>query len=104
MKKLYKYDENLLWVPGEEIEIEDNAEIPADYTDIQPESGFFKAKLNKETGKWDESASQEYIDTLCNNNTSVSTELELSKLVVDIGKQLTKTKLELLQLKGTSSL
>ncbi|MEG7377842.1 hypothetical protein V5785_00515 [Bacillus subtilis] len=104
MKKLYKYDGNLLWVPGEEIEIEDNAEIPADYTDIQPESGFFKAKLNKETGKWYESASQEYIDTLCNNNTSVSTELELSKLVVDIGKQLTKTKLELLQLKGTSSL
>ncbi|MEC1270921.1 hypothetical protein P9C27_21050 [Bacillus vallismortis] len=103
MKKLYKYDENLLWLPGEEIEIEDNAEIPAGYTDIQPESGLFKAKLNEETGKWYESASQEYIDTLCNNNTSVSTELELNNLVVDIGKQLTKTKLELLQLKGTSS-
>ncbi|MER3112210.1 hypothetical protein [Bacillus altitudinis] len=63
---VYKYDENFIWQAGEEIEIdiEGNEAIPTGYTDIQPPNELYKAKFDPKTKTWNESATQEYIDSL----------------------------------------
>ncbi|MFJ5965532.1 hypothetical protein [Bacillus sp. NPDC093026] len=63
---VYKYDEEFVWQPGEEIlvDVENGEEIPKGYTSVQPQNGLYIAKFDAEKEKWYESASQEYIDGL----------------------------------------
>lgn len=62
---VYKYDENFIWQPGEEILFDEVFlhRILDGYTDIQPPNGLYKAKFDPKTKTWSESASQEYIDS-----------------------------------------
>ncbi|WP_456266524.1 MULTISPECIES: hypothetical protein [unclassified Bacillus (in: firmicutes)] len=64
MKWIYKYDEKFNYLPGEEIEIEEDADIPKGYTDVRPQDGLYKGKYNVAKRAWYESATQEYIDSL----------------------------------------
>lgn len=64
MKWIYKYDEKFNYLPGEEIEIEGDADIPKGYTDVRPQDGLYKGKYNETKRAWYESATQEYIDSL----------------------------------------
>ncbi|MED0726657.1 hypothetical protein P4S92_00105 [Bacillus safensis] len=64
MKWIYKYDEKFNYLPGEEIEIEEDADIPKGYTDVIPQDGLYKGKYNVAKRAWYESATQEYIDSL----------------------------------------
>ncbi|WP_353854817.1 hypothetical protein [Bacillus sp. Bos-x628] len=63
---VYKYDEEFVWQPGEEIlvDVENGEEIPKGYTSVQPQNGLYIAKFDAEKEKWYESATQEYIDGL----------------------------------------
>lgn len=64
MKPIYAYDENFKYIPGEDKEILDDAEIPEGFTDVQPQEGLYIAKYNHTSKTWSESATQEYIDSL----------------------------------------
>ncbi|MDR7248239.1 hypothetical protein J2W41_000963 [Bacillus pumilus] len=64
MKWIYKYDEKFNYLPGEEVEIEEDAGIPKGYTDVRPQDGLYKGKYNEKKRAWYESATQEYIDSL----------------------------------------
>ncbi|KIN37964.1 hypothetical protein ACFVIX_22845 [Bacillus subtilis] len=64
MKWVYKYDENFIYLPGEEIQVREDAEIPEFFTEIKPPDGLYLAKLDLEKGIWFESATKEYIDSL----------------------------------------
>ncbi|MEI4789833.1 hypothetical protein WAX46_05765 [Bacillus sp. FJAT-53060] len=63
---VYKYDDELVWQPGEEIliDVENGEEIPESYTSVQPQNGLYIAKFDAEKEEWYEAASQEYIDDL----------------------------------------
>ncbi|KLK98104.1 phage like protein [Bacillus pumilus] len=63
---IYKYDEEYVWQPGEEIlvDLENGDEIPEGYTSIQPQNGLYIAKFDPDKEEWFESATQEYIDGL----------------------------------------
>jgi len=62
---VYKYDDNYVWQPGEEIEIdvENGEQIPEGYTQTQPADGLYIAKYDPDKDVWFESATQEYIDS-----------------------------------------
>ncbi|QGX64967.1 hypothetical protein GPA07_05675 [Bacillus sp. ms-22] len=62
MKWIYRYDEKFNYIPGGEIEIEEDADIPEGYTDVRPRDGLYKGKYNEEKRAWYESATEEYID------------------------------------------
>ncbi|MEB2356083.1 hypothetical protein [Bacillus pumilus] len=64
MKWLYKYDEKFNYLPGEEIEIEEDGDIKKGYTDVRPQDGLYKGKYNEEKRAWYELATREYIDSL----------------------------------------
>ncbi|WP_458419804.1 hypothetical protein [Bacillus pumilus] len=64
MKPIYAYDENFKYIPSGDKEIPDDAEIPAGFTDVQPQEGLYKAEYNPASKTWSESATQEYIDSL----------------------------------------
>ncbi|WFA06581.1 hypothetical protein [Bacillus sp. HSf4] len=65
MKWLYKYDENFVYMPGEEIQIdEETGGIPKFYCDVKPPDGLYLAKFDHEQNIWYESATQEYIESL----------------------------------------
>lgn len=64
MKPIYAYDENFKYIPGGDKEIPDHAEIPAGFTDVQPQEGLYIAEYNPASKTWSESATQEYIDGL----------------------------------------
>lgn len=64
VKWIYRYDEKFNYIPGEEIEVEVDADIPKRYTDIRPQDGLYKGKYNVAKRTWYESATQEYIDSL----------------------------------------
>ncbi|PRO41413.1 hypothetical protein [Bacillus sp. LLTC93] len=61
---VYKYNDEFIWQPGEEIEIdvESGEQVPESYTQTQPEDGLYIAKYDPDKDEWFESASQEYID------------------------------------------
>ncbi|MGE6629018.1 hypothetical protein [Bacillus sp. NPDC077027] len=63
---VYKYNDEFIWQPGEEIEVdvENGEQIPEGYTKIQPPNGLYLPKYDPVKDKWFESASQEYIDSL----------------------------------------
>ncbi|MBR0581176.1 hypothetical protein [Bacillus altitudinis] len=62
---VYKYDENFVWQPGEEIEVdvENGEQIPESYTKTQPPNGLYLHKYDPVKDEWFESATQEYIDS-----------------------------------------
>lgn len=64
VKWLYKYDEKFNYMPGEEIQVEDNAELPEFYCEIKPPDGMYLAKFDPAKGEWFESATKEYIESL----------------------------------------
>ncbi|MCY7743649.1 hypothetical protein MH050_22990 [Bacillus licheniformis] len=64
MKWVYKYDEKFNYMPGEEIQVEDNAELPEFYCEIKPPDGMYLAKFDPAKGEWFESATKEYIESL----------------------------------------
>ncbi|MBW7632534.1 hypothetical protein P5609_012760 [Bacillus licheniformis] len=64
MKWLYKYDENFNYLPGEELQIEDDDKTPDFYCDARPPDGLYLPKFDPKKNKWFESAAQEYIDSL----------------------------------------
>ncbi|MBQ4817685.1 hypothetical protein IHP72_15630 [Bacillus pumilus] len=63
---VYKYDEEFVWQPGEEllVDLENGEEVPESYTSIQPQNGLYIAKFDPEKEEWHEAATQEYIDDL----------------------------------------
>ncbi len=63
---VYKYNDEFIWQPGEEIEVdvENGKQIPEGYTDKQPPDGLFIAKYDPKKEEWFEAASKEYIDSL----------------------------------------
>lgn len=61
---VYKFNEQFIWQPGEEIEVENGEQIPEGYTDKQPPDGLFIAKYDPKKEEWFEAASKEYIDSL----------------------------------------
>ncbi|AOC55343.1 hypothetical protein [Bacillus pumilus] len=63
---VYKYNDEFVWQPGEEIlvDAENGGEIPEGYTPIQPQNGLYIAKFDPEKDEWFEAASQEYIEDL----------------------------------------
>ncbi|MEW3992317.1 hypothetical protein [Bacillus altitudinis] len=60
----YKYDENFMYIPGAEIELENTSEPPTGYTLTRPSDGLYKAKFIIEQDTWIEIANQDYIDSL----------------------------------------
>lgn len=64
MKPIYAYDEDFKYIRGGDKEIPDDAEIPAGFTDVQPQEGLYIAEYNPKSKTWSESATQEYIDSL----------------------------------------
>lgn len=64
VKWVYKYDEKFNYMPGEEIQVEDNAELPEFYCEIKPPDGMYLAKFDPAKGEWFESATKEYIESL----------------------------------------
>ncbi|MEH7756941.1 hypothetical protein [Bacillus pumilus] len=64
VKWIYKYDEKFNYLPGEEIEIEENEDLPKGYTDVRPQDGLYKGKYNEAKKSWYESATQKYINSL----------------------------------------
>lgn len=64
MKWIYKYDEKFNYMPGEEIQVMDDAEIPEFYCEIKPPDGLYLAKFDPEKGIWFETATKEYIESL----------------------------------------
>ncbi|KIN31492.1 hypothetical protein ACFTRE_09665 [Bacillus subtilis] len=64
MKWIYKYDEKFNYMPGEEIQVMDDAEIPEFYCEIKPPDGLYLAKFDPGKGIWFESATKEYIESL----------------------------------------
>ncbi|MEC1001618.1 hypothetical protein ACQKKC_12065 [Bacillus altitudinis] len=75
---IYKYDGKYNYLPGEEIEIEEEADIPKGYTDVRPQDGLYNGKYNEKKRAWYESATQEYIDSL-QPKTLPPSEIELLK-------------------------
>ncbi len=45
MKWIYKYDDDFIYVPGEDICIENDDPIPSSYTDIKPRDGLYIGKF-----------------------------------------------------------
>ncbi|KRT87247.1 hypothetical protein [Bacillus paralicheniformis] len=64
MTWIYKYDEDFIYIPGEEIQVEDNAELPEFYCEVKPPDGMYLAKFDPAKGAWFESATKEYIESL----------------------------------------
>lgn len=64
MMWLYKYDENYVYIPGAEIELDEEADIPKGFTNIRPQDGLYKGKYDSKNKVWHESATQDYIDSL----------------------------------------
>lgn len=84
MKWIYKYDENFIYIPGEERELEDEEDLPEFYTDIKPPDGLYLPKYNATKNKWDESATQDYIDSLQPPDPGPSETEVLRKQVADL--------------------
>ncbi|MER1246613.1 hypothetical protein NQS42_01825 [Bacillus sp. C10(2022)] len=64
MKWIYKYDDDFIYVPGEDICIENDDPIPSSYTDIKPRDGLYIGKFTPKKNEWIESATQEHIEKL----------------------------------------
>ncbi|MCY7832281.1 hypothetical protein MOD54_12285 [Bacillus spizizenii] len=84
MKWIYKYDQNYLYVGGEEREIQDNEEIPKFFTDIKPPDGLYLPKFDSKKNQWVESATKEYIDSLQPSPPEPSELDKLKKQVSDL--------------------
>ncbi|KUR60958.1 hypothetical protein [Bacillus sp. AM 13(2015)] len=61
---IYKYNDQLIYVPGEEKLINEHEKIPEGFTDVPPPVESYIAKFNPKEKKWEETATQEYIDSL----------------------------------------
>ncbi|EMI13154.1 hypothetical protein C883_3119 [Bacillus stratosphericus LAMA 585] len=64
MKPIYAFDQNNKYILGGDKEIADDAEIPVGFTGVQPQDGLYKAEYDHASSTWNESATQEYIDSL----------------------------------------
>ncbi|MEV9651267.1 hypothetical protein [Bacillus aerius] len=97
MKPIYKYDDQKIYVLGADEKISEDEEIPAGFTDVQPQEGLFLPKYNEDKRTWSESASQEYIDSLQPDSSSADAVTMLKKQVALLTFQVSQ-----LQKGGTS--
>ncbi|WP_366203960.1 hypothetical protein [Bacillus safensis] len=96
---IYKYDDQFIYMPGEELNVNENDVIPENYTEIPPPLESYIAKYDPRSRKWKETASQNYIDSLKTKPAPNDLEL-LKKQNALLSKQLTK--LLAMQKGGTS--
>ncbi|MFS0657064.1 hypothetical protein [Bacillus sp. 179-C3.3 HS] len=61
---IYKYDEQFIYMPGEERILNEKEEIPDSFTDVPPPVESYIAKYNLKTRQWEETATQDYINRL----------------------------------------
>ncbi|MGW6675551.1 hypothetical protein [Bacillus altitudinis] len=97
MKPIYKYDEQKIYVLGADEEIGEDEDIPAGFTDVQPQEGLFSPKYNEDKRTWSEAATQEYIDSLQPDSSSADDVTMLKKQVALLTFQVSQ-----LQKGGTS--
>ena len=68
MKPIYKYDEDMNYLPLENKVIPEETPLPVNYTDIPPVypdgKGMYKPVLYKNKTGWYETATPEYVDSL----------------------------------------
>ncbi|AKQ72703.1 MULTISPECIES: hypothetical protein [Bacillus] len=88
MKQIYKYDNEMNYVPSENKIINDGEDIPKGYTDIPPVNpvgaGMYKPVFDKDKSEWRETATQEYIDSLQPPDPGPSEMEVLRKQVADL--------------------
>ena len=103
MKWLYKYDKKYNYIPGEEIQVDDNAELPDFYCEIKPPDGMYLAKFDPGKGTWFESATKEYIESLLPPEPEASEIELLKKQNALLSYQLARLQKEVASLKGDGS-
>ncbi|MCY9226479.1 hypothetical protein MOF11_15840 [Bacillus haynesii] len=103
MKWLYKYDEKFNYMPGEEIQVEDNAELPEFYCEVKPPDGLYLAKFDPAKGAWFESATKEYIESLQPPEPEASEIELLKKQNALLSYQLARLQKEVASLRGDGS-
>ncbi|MGN7341785.1 hypothetical protein [Bacillus paralicheniformis] len=103
MKWLYKYDEKYNYMPGEEIQVEDDAELPEFYCEVKPPDGLYLAKFDPGKGTWFESATKEYIESLQPPEPEASEIELLKKQNALLSYQLARLQKEVASLKGDGS-
>ncbi|MFP7360989.1 hypothetical protein [Bacillus paralicheniformis] len=103
MKWLYKYDKKYNYIPGEEIQVDDNAELPDFYCEIKPPDGMYLAKFDPGKGTWFESATKEYIESLQPPEPEASEIELLKKQNALLSYQLARLQKEVASLKGDGS-
>ncbi|WP_338705757.1 hypothetical protein [Bacillus altitudinis] len=81
MKPIYKYDDQKIYVLGADEKISEDEEVPAGFTDVQPQEGLFLPKYNEDKRTWSEAATQEYIDSLQPDSSSADDVTMLKKQV-----------------------
>ncbi|WP_456266522.1 MULTISPECIES: hypothetical protein [unclassified Bacillus (in: firmicutes)] len=86
---IYKYDDQFIYMPGEELNVNENDVIPENYTEIPPPVESYIAKYDPRSRKWKETASQSYIDSLKTKPAPNDLEL-LKKQNALLSKQLTQ--------------
>ncbi|MDM5299225.1 hypothetical protein QUF51_13825 [Bacillus pumilus] len=74
---VYKYDDQFIYIPGEELLMNENDEMPENYTEIPPPVESYIAKYNPGTCKWKDIASLDYINNL--KSKPLPNDLELLK-------------------------
>ncbi|MCB6219100.1 hypothetical protein [Bacillus paralicheniformis] len=103
MKWIYKYDEKFNYMPGEEIQVEDDAELPEFYCEVKPPDGLYLAKFDPAKGEWFESATKEYIESLQPPEPEASEIELLKKQNALLSYQLARLQKEVASLKGDGS-
>ncbi|MCY8002782.1 hypothetical protein MOB86_01005 [Bacillus haynesii] len=103
MKWLYKYDKKYNYIPGEEIQVDDNAELPDFYCEIKPPDGMYLAKFDPGKGTWFESATKEYIESLQPSEPEASEIELLKKQNALLSYQLARLQKEVASLRGDGS-
>ncbi len=103
VKWLYKYDEKFNYMPGEEIQVEDDAELPKFYCEVKPPDGLYLAKFDPAKGEWFESATKEYIESLQPPEPEASEIELLKKQNALLSYQLARLQKEVTSMKGDGS-
>lgn len=72
---LYKYNDQLIYMPGEEKLMNEHEDVPEGFTEVPPPVESYIAKYDPKTRKWEETATQEFINSL--KTKSLSSDLEI---------------------------
>ncbi|MGN7328727.1 hypothetical protein [Bacillus pumilus] len=61
---IYKYNDQFIYMPGEEKLMNEHEKMPEGFTDVPPPIESYIAKFDPVKHKWEETATQEYINSL----------------------------------------